>query len=72
MARLVKGRLVMSESEYFSSDAENVGYCINCGECLEECEPDARGRRCDACNEDSVYGTEELMIMERVQIKEWN
>ena len=72
MAKLVKGRLVMSESEYFNAGAENLGYCISCGESMEECEPDSRGRHCDACHEDSVYGTEELMMMERVHIKEWN
>ena len=71
MAKLVKGRLVMSESEYFNAGTENLGYCISCGESMEECEPDARKRFCEACHKHTVYGAEELLFMERIQVQGW-
>lgn len=41
----------------------NPGICIACGEDAEGCEPDARGYTCDCCDENAVYGAEELMLI---------
>ena len=40
----------------------NTGFCIECGEEREGCEPDARKYECDSCGERAVYGAEELML----------
>lgn len=42
---------------------ENSGFCIECGEERDGCEPDARNYPCDACGGNSVYGASELIIM---------
>ncbi len=43
---------------------DNIGFCLGCG--LEQggCEPDAREYKCDSCGEFSVYGAEEILMME--------
>ena len=42
---------------------ENIGFCIECGEERDGCEPDARNYPCDACGTNTVYGAQELLIM---------
>lgn len=42
---------------------ENPGFCIECGEDAEGCEPDARRYECERCGKRAVYGAQELMIM---------
>lgn len=40
-----------------------VGFCVACGFEMEGgCEPDMRDGKCDACDEYSVYGAEELIF----------
>lgn len=41
---------------------DNRGFCVSCGEEAHNVEPDAREYRCSACNANSVYGAEELLI----------
>lgn len=43
------------------------GFCLDCGEPADGCEPDARRYECDACGERQVYGAEELLLMGRVK-----
>lgn len=43
---------------------EYLGYCITCGEEQGGCEPDARNYKCESCNENTVFGAEELLIMQ--------
>jgi hypothetical protein len=45
------------------NDLDNPGFCLACGCENGGCEPDARGRKCEACGEPQVYGAEELAIM---------
>jgi hypothetical protein len=40
-----------------------AGFCVKCGAENGPVEPDARGYRCEACDEMSVYGAEELLFM---------
>ena len=45
-------------------DDFNVGFCIHCGEeAAFGIEPDARNYECDYCNENGVFGAEELLFM---------
>ena len=37
----------------------NIGFCINC---YEE-EPDAREYFCESCEQQTVFGAEELLLM---------
>lgn len=38
------------------------GFCIECGEDADGCEPDARNYQCHACDAMAVFGAEELLI----------
>tara|TARA_R110002050_G_scaffold3328_1_gene17439 strand:+ start:325 stop:546 length:222 start_codon:yes stop_codon:yes gene_type:complete len=43
----------------------NEGFCVNtnCGSSSLGVEPDAEERRCDACQEFTLYGAERVLIM---------
>lgn len=40
-----------------------VGFCLECGEERDGCEPDARGYECFNCGEQRVYGAQEILLM---------
>lgn len=40
----------------------NPGFCIECGEDAEGCEPDAMNYMCDFCGQYAVYGAAEVMM----------
>ncbi len=44
-------------------DDEMVGFCIECGEERDCCEPDARKYECYDCGAKAVYGAMELVMM---------
>ena len=41
----------------------NIGFCINCYEEAEGVEPDAREYFCYSCEQQTVFGAEELLLM---------
>jgi len=43
--------------------SENIGFCRDCGEEHDGCEPDARNYECEACGKMEVFGAEELLLM---------
>lgn len=45
------------------------GWCLTCGEEVDGVEPDARRYLCEACDNKTVYGYEELLIMDLLIIK---
>ena len=45
------------------SGLDNPGFCLNCGEEQDGCEPDARGYECECCGAHKVYGAEEVLLM---------
>jgi hypothetical protein len=49
------------------ASAGQCGLCLACGGTRDQCEPDARRYRCDACGLPEVYGAEELMLTGRVR-----
>jgi hypothetical protein len=53
---LTKERIISACSEDYT------GLCVNCGSEHSGIEPDARGYKCDDCEQLTVYGAEELMI----------
>lgn len=44
------------------------GGCIACGFIQEGCEPDAREYKCEKCGEYKVYGLEELLLMDEIEL----
>lgn len=45
------------------SGTDNPGFCLNCGEEQDGCEPDAREYECEGCGAYKVYGAEEILMM---------
>lgn len=46
-----------------SLSLDNPGFCIECGSEVDGIEPDAECYPCEACDQNTVYGAEELLIM---------
>jgi hypothetical protein len=40
-----------------------TGFCLACGEDAYNVEPDARQYPCEACDENAVYGAQEVLFM---------
>lgn len=59
---ITQDRIVEAVERRMSS-LDNPGFCIECGEDAEYCEPDARRYRCEYCEARGVYGAEELLLM---------
>lgn len=49
--------------ECASMSLDNPGFCVNCGAEVDSVEPDARCYLCEVCEQNTVYGAEELLIM---------
>lgn len=45
-----------------------LGACIACGKMTNGVEPDARGYECEYCGAHKVYGLEELLLMDMLDI----
>jgi len=41
-----------------------IGFCTTCGDEQYQVEPDAREYICESCGEPTVFGAEELLIMQ--------
>lgn len=63
-------RFKMTQDEYQDATNDYLGFCRACGESQDQCEPDAREYKCEACGELQVYGVEELLMMGQVEIAE--
>ncbi len=50
-----------AQREMFTLD--NPGFCTECGNEQEGCEPDARNYECEACGAKAVYGAAELLMV---------
>jgi hypothetical protein len=59
----VTAERVIEASERRANSLDNPGICIACGAEQDGCEPDAQRYQCEACEEDAVYGAEELLLM---------
>jgi len=49
---------------------QSWGGCIACGALTSGVEPDARRYRCVCCRAMAVFGSEELLLMGRITVKE--
>ncbi len=58
----------MSEREYLQLVDDMTGLCTQCGTTCEMVEPDARDYECPAGCGPYVYGTEELLTMELIDL----
>lgn len=58
----------MTEDRYNALCEDYMGLCLACKEEKDSCEPDAEYYECDNCGENKVFGTEQLMILGKIEI----
>ncbi len=51
------------EADIRQACRDYTGFCIVCGAARDCCEPDARNDYCEACDDNGVYGAEEILLM---------
>lgn len=56
--------IAAAEGEMFG--LENPGFCRECGEEADGCEPDARNYECEYCGSLEVFGAAALLICEAI------
>jgi len=59
-------RITFPLEEVEQAMADQAGFCVECGEGRDCCEPDAHNYKCDSCGMMAVFGAEELLIMDLV------
>ena len=59
----------MTAAKYEEMEYNNEGICTTCKETQEQCEPDASEYVCEYCDEATVYGVPELLVMGQLEIK---
>lgn len=52
----------ITEDEYHELEDEYGGICLSCHNRQYGVEPDARNYKCEECEENQVYGIQELLI----------
>ena len=60
--------LRLTQAQYRELDSDMIGICRACGAERDTCEPDAEGYPCPTCGSAEVYGVEQLLIREEVEI----
>jgi len=59
----------MTEEEFIQHRDDCNGICLHCKEVVYGgVEPDAERYRCEICEQDEVYGIEQLMLMGYIEI----
>ena len=53
---------IIEACERRETSLDNPGFCLNCGEEQEGCEPDAERYKCESCGKRTVYGAEMLLM----------
>lgn len=59
----------VTESEYKDACDSNLGFCIECKKFTREMvEPDAENYECPECESNNVFGAEQSLILDHIQI----
>ncbi len=60
----LRGLLIDSAMRALEDDiSTTIGWCTSCGEEADGCEPDAREYHCESCEQNTVYGSQEILMM---------
>lgn len=61
----------ISEEEYHNYEENSQGYCTDCDDFTRDCtEPDAEEYDCPCCEQNTVMGTMNALIMGLIEIEE--
>ena len=53
---------VQEACERYTSSLDNPGFCLECEQEADQCEPDAREYECEHCGGKRVYGAMEVLL----------
>jgi len=60
----------LTEEEYLENSNAFMGYCTECKDFTEdEVEPDAEGYDCPDCENQTVLGTEQALLMGLIEVR---
>lgn len=63
--------MILSVDDYWTEADNMSGYCTTCDDLTHDmAEPDAREYECPVCEEKTVYGLEEAVIRELVEVQQ--
>jgi hypothetical protein len=61
--------VLIAQSAYLAARENYEGFCIECREITNSgVEPDARRYECESCGANAVYGIEEALLMDFIEI----
>ena len=63
-------RIQMSEDTFHTYREDYIGICLECLNAQDCVEPDATNYTCEQCGANQVFGTEELMAMGAIDMKD--
>lgn len=68
----MKKKVISVSVEVYQEMADSYyGYCTNCGDFTRDCtEPDAEDYDCPVCEENTVFGTEQSLLLGLIDIEE--
>ena len=61
--RQVDEKVTVSRVEAMLRADDNEGICVLCGADASGVEPDAEAYTCEICNQEGVYGAEQLLLL---------
>ncbi len=63
-------KIRMDEATYAEESEENMGYCVKCHQSQSQVEPDAEIYKCESCGEPAVYGLQQLMLYQWIDLED--
>jgi len=61
----------VTENEYSMAARDYIGWCTSCGEFTRDCtEPDAEEYDCPKCEQNTVMGAEQALLVGHITFKE--
>lgn len=68
--RMLHCPVIESDDEMYEVNDSDEGFCLGCGSTQGCVEPDARRYKCESCDENLVFGFQELLIMGLLKFEE--
>ncbi len=64
-----KPTVTVPADEYMAAVNDDMGWCVDCQEFTRDmCEPDAREYDCPDCGGSTVYGAEEALVQDMIEV----
>lgn len=61
-------KIQTTSADYHDANENHGGWCLACKAQASGVEPDAENYRCDECGEFKVFGAEQLLVMDKIEL----